>query len=435
MKGSSVAAMLICCGLISACGSFPGPSDYTTCQLPTEPFQIQSVTAGSGEHELDMRHDARDALLSSGHIKFAPELPAAQAYSHCVTGAVVDALVISGGGADGAYGNGFLQKLIAQNQLGGTAWGQSITDPTGTTVIHPCVVTGVSAGAVLAPYVYLASSPNPATRAKYLPRLQTALFMSFTDSLLVQDRGIRALVSPAKYDVSKLKAYIQQLIKDDQVLTDITREYLATNRRIMVGATNIMSGKFEVIYLDELAASAGNPNYPGDVATCFGASIRASAAIPVTFDPVAIHDIAEPGAAPKDKIYVDGGARRMFFLGADLFNRVGPHDAAHRIFAVVNNTFILDIKQPPLNILDIAENSAKIAADQLYRDDITQLGDFSSLKGRNIFWSILNSQAEETNACANTKSASSDLFPHAYEVCLYQLGEEHASRASPWHRH
>jgi predicted acylesterase/phospholipase RssA len=195
-------------------------------------------------------------------------------------------LVISGGGPRGAYGAGVL-----------TAWTKLGTRPEFT------VVTGVSTGALTAPFAFLGS--------KYDARLEN-VYTTLDTRQIINTRSFFAIIGgDSVVDSSPLKSLIEKLI-DDEVIGDLAREF-RRGRQLMVGTTNLDAGRPVVWNITRMAAS----DHP-EAGKLIRQVLLASASIPGAFPPVYI-EVETPDGRKYDEMHVDGGASsQMFFYPARL---------------------------------------------------------------------------------------------------------------------
>ena len=190
-------------------------------------------------------------------------------------------LVISGGGPRGAYGAGVL-----------TAWTKLGTRPECT------IVTGVSTGALTAPFAFLGS--------KYDEQLKT-VYTTLDTRQIINTRNFFAILGgDSVVDTSPLKNLIEKLI-DDELISDLAREY-RRGRALIVGTTNLDAGRPVVWNLTRMAAS----DHP-EAAKLIRQVLLASASIPGAFPPVYI-EVESPDGTKYDEMHVDGGvSSQMFF--------------------------------------------------------------------------------------------------------------------------
>jgi predicted patatin/cPLA2 family phospholipase len=189
-------------------------------------------------------------------------------------------LAISGGGENGAYGAGLL--------VGWTATG---TRPTFK------LVTGISTGALTAPFAFL----GPAYDAR-LKEVYTTL--SAKD--VMQPRGYLAVVlEDAISDNTPLRRTIAKYV--DQAMVDAIAAEDAKGRVLLVATTNLDARRPIIWNITKIAAS-GNPH----ALELIRDVLVASAAIPGAFPPVMI-DVEVDGKKHQE-MHVDGGASAQVFV-------------------------------------------------------------------------------------------------------------------------
>lgn len=189
-------------------------------------------------------------------------------------------LVLSGGGEDGAYGAGLL--------AGWTAIG---TRPEFT------IVTGVSTGALIAPFAFL----GPAYDAQ-LKELYTA----YGARDLIEPRGlISFLRNDAAASTRPLRRLIERFV-DDAMVEAIAREH-RRGRGLLISTTNLDAARSVTWNIGAIAASGA----PG-ARTLIHDVMLASASIPVAFPPVMIAVEAE--GRRYSEMHVDGGVTAQLFL-------------------------------------------------------------------------------------------------------------------------
>ena len=189
-------------------------------------------------------------------------------------------LAVSGGGANGAYGVGIL--------LGWTAAG---TRP------EFALVTGISTGALIAPFAFLGP--------EYDARLKEAYTSMTTKDIAKPRSALGTLNSDAATDTAPLKAHIARYV-DQEVIDAIAREF-RRGRRLFIGTTNLDAIR-PVFWNIGYIAVSGRPD-AGDLIRTI---LLASASIPAVFPPQYIP--VEAGGKRYDEIHVDGGAVAQAFL-------------------------------------------------------------------------------------------------------------------------
>ena len=189
-------------------------------------------------------------------------------------------LAISGGGENGAYGAGML-----------VGWTKTGTRP------NFKLVTGISTGALTAPFAFL----GPA----YDSQLQD-VYTTLSGKDVMQPRGYIAIVTgDAAADNTPLHRTVAKYF-NQSMLEAIAAEH-AKGRILLVATTNLDARRPVIWNITKIAAS-GNPNALKLVQDI----LVASAAIPGAFPPVMID--AEINGKKYQEMHVDGGASAQVFV-------------------------------------------------------------------------------------------------------------------------
>lgn len=238
-------------------------------------------------------------------------------------------LAISGGGASGAYGAGVL-----------VGWSELGTRPEFT------MVTGVSTGALTAPFAFLGSSYD-----RELKELYTTL-----DTTRILNR--RSIFSIIRGDSIADNAPLERMLKrhiTDQMVADIAKEN-AKGRTLHIGTTNLDAGR-PVIWNIGLIASSGHP----DAARLIRQILLASAAIPGVFPPSYIR-VKGPDGSTYDEMHVDGGTSAQMFLypsqtnWAELMEKLNVQGTP-TAYLVRNSRLLPDFEPVRARLADIASRS------------------------------------------------------------------------------
>ncbi|ABD88572.1 Patatin [Rhodopseudomonas palustris BisB18] len=214
-------------------------------------------------------------------------------------------LAISGGGEDGAFGAGLL-----------VGWSDAGTRPDFD------VVTGVSAGALAAPFAYLGPSRDSDLKE---------VFTRYTRSE-IYDPGILPLLGGSGLvDSSPLQGLIASYV-DDRFLRDIATER-RRGRILLIGTTNLDAQRPVLWDMGRIAMS-GHPH----ALSLFRKILLASASIPGVFPPVHIKVSAE--GRNYEELHVDGGVTQQVFvpslpMAADDLE-VPARRSARRMFIIRN---------------------------------------------------------------------------------------------------
>jgi predicted acylesterase/phospholipase RssA len=213
-------------------------------------------------------------------------------------------LALSGGGAGSAFGAGAL--------VGMTCAG---TRP------RFDLVTGISAGALLAPFAFL----GPDWDAEL-----TEAFAGGSATGLLRSRGLGSLFSPGVYRAEPLVQLVDHFVTN-RLVAAVAAES-AKGRRLLVATANLDTAESVIWDMGAIAARGGE-----DARKLFRDVLVASSSIPGVFPPVLIR--VGNGAASFDEMHVDGGTTMPFFVTpeAGLF-LLQPHDLLRRaqVFVLVN---------------------------------------------------------------------------------------------------
>lgn len=190
-------------------------------------------------------------------------------------------LALSGGGSDGAFGAGLL-----------VGWSASGMRP------EFDVVTGVSTGALIAPFAFLGSAYDPALKA---------LYTQYSTATLLKPKIISGLLGgTAIADNRPFEALIAHYVTAE-LMASVAREH-HKGRRLLVGTTN-MDAQRSVIWDMGAIASGGQP----DALPLFRRILIASASIPGAFPPIQIQ--VRANGRRYDEMHLDGGiTSQVFFL-------------------------------------------------------------------------------------------------------------------------
>lgn len=187
-------------------------------------------------------------------------------------------LALSGGGANGAYGAGVL-----------AGWTESGARPAFQ------VVTGVSTGALAAPFAFLGPEWDDELRGAYAE--------GRTRDLLGW-RSFAALVTPGLFDSGTLKDLVEAYVTPE-LLRQIAIEH-AKGRRLLIVTTNLDAQESVIWDMGVLASQGGD-----QAVELFREVLLASASIPGVFPPVMIPGVDGQGRLVVE-MHVDGGVNTPF---------------------------------------------------------------------------------------------------------------------------
>jgi hypothetical protein len=285
------------------------------CAAPLRTIDREQLVANAGQFSKDYQQELKE-IGKKSEIRIRDEYTKA-----LETGKpeYFDILVLSGGGALGAFGAGFLQ-----------GWGE--VGPEGVKRPDFDSVSGISTGALIAPFAFVGTDEAYSSIVE--------LYRNPDPDMVVAKLLVSLLsANSAVYDATKLHERIRQGISPSIIESIVQKSY--DNAVLLVGATNIDYGSMRVWDLADLAKK----HSVDKAQELITERLIASSAIPGAFPPVLIDN----------NLYVDGGASMQVVSGIDdrswLYEEasdtgLGNADSGVpvniRIWIVVNNKLVMD---------------------------------------------------------------------------------------------
>jgi hypothetical protein len=217
------------------------------------------------------------------------------------------------------------------------------------------VVTGVSTGALSAPFAFLGSAYDPMLRDMY-----TTISAA---NVMGRPSVLSAIVGESVADSSPLMQMILQYLTND-VVAKIGEEY-RKGRLLLVASTNLDAGR-AVIWNIGAIANSRDPDARATIARI----LLASASIPGAFPPV-MFDV-EVGGKQYQELHVDGGATGQSFLYPPGLVRGGRKKRRYTGYVIRNGRLTVPWQQVKRETLAIAGRAvatltAASGIDDLYR--------------------------------------------------------------------
>jgi predicted patatin/cPLA2 family phospholipase len=289
--------------------------------LPREavPQSLSEAAEVRGLQDVRFWGDEKSPALDRSLSSRVNQIISSNRFAHLQPGAQVDVsyLALSGGGGDGAFGAGLL-----------VGWTESGKRPSFA------IVTGVSTGALMAPFAFL----GPA----YDRQLKEMYTTVSTKNVVTAQVFSGVLGGDSLGDSSPLAVRIGHYV-DDAFLASIAAEY-DKGRRLYVATTNLDAQR-PVIWDMGAIAKAGTP----EALNLFRSVLLASASIPGAFPPVRIS--VQAGTANYEEMHVDGGTTaQVFFLPMaavlENYSRSKIKIRAKRHLYVIRNTKVAPEWEP-----------------------------------------------------------------------------------------
>lgn len=307
---------------------------------------------------------------------------------------VVNFLALSGGGDDGAFGAGLLN--------GWTASGKRPEFD---------LVTGVSTGALTAPFAFLGPKYDEAL---------TDVFTHSTTNEIATAHPVRGLLGGDSLASNAPLAKVVAHYVDEAFLQEVAEEH-RKGRRLLIGTTNLDAER-PVIWDMGAIATSGRP----EALELFRTVLLSSAAIPAVFPPGFIKVSA--GGAVYEEMHVDGGATREVFLLPSQFmakkvdSRVGI-DPIRRAYIIRNGRVAPEYKAVKARTLSIAGRAVSSMIKSQGVGDLNELYLFA--KRNNIDYNVAYIPGDFPDT-------STQAFDPVYMTKLYDVGFNLAKAGYPW---
>ncbi|MCV2353348.1 patatin-like phospholipase family protein [Paucibacter sp. B2R-40] len=375
--------------LLSACGALPRnpvpAHESANAAIPGMP----DIRARAGAPNAAMEADLAASFKMESSNEFPAGADGSVSYPH---------LALSGGGANGAFGAGFLN-----------GWTSIGSRPVFK------VVTGVSTGALMAPFAFLGPSYDQALREFYTTTSTRDIFT--LGSVLRQ-----VLAGEALANTKPLATIIERHI-DAEFLRQIAAAH-QQGRRLYIGTADLDARAF-VVWNMGLIASSGRP----EALELFRQVMLASASIPVAFPPVYFK--VEVGAEGRgyDEMHVDGGVgSRVFVTGgvyrSSIIQERGGLGVGREDFFVIHNGQLLPVPDPvPRSMSAIAIRVLDATGRVAVLGDLFRIYGHAQQQGAGFQWVTIPN---------DVSMASAETFDPVQMNMLYDFGYHMARSRQPW---
>ncbi len=303
-------------------------------------------------------------------------------------------LAISGGGSDGAFGAGLL--------VGWSARGDRPEFD---------IVTGVSTGALTAPFAFLGRRYDTALKA---------VFTTYSTDQLVTKHPVRGLLGGDSLSSNAPLARVIAGYVDQAFMEEVAREH-ARGRRLLIGTTNLDAQRPVIWDMGRIAGS-GDPQ----ALALFRNVLLASAAIPGVFPPVYVKVHVEGQMA--EEMHVDGGTTNQVFLlptqvrAGSITAKLGVNPI-RRLYIIRNGRVSPEFKVVKANTLEIAGRSISTLIKTQGIGDLHQMYEFA--RANNMQYKLAYIPGEFPNT-------STEAFDKKYMSRLFELGFKQGKSGKEW---
>ncbi len=294
---------------------------------------------------------------------------------------------LSTGGGDGAFGAGLLN-----------GWSESGKRPQFT------LVTGVSTGALMAPFVFVGSSMDPRLKRAYTEYNAGDIFEDVkTPESLVDTWPLKRLI--AKEVTPELLAAVAEGHK--------------AGRRLFVATTNLDASRGIVWNMGAIASR-------GDEAALklFRDIMLASTAIPGLFPPVMID--VEANGKKTQEMHADGGlAAQVYTAPETLLNASSNyHLPATELYVIANTGLTPEFQQSERSLLGVLGRSIAVGVRIMLRLGVDRA--YAAAKRSEIPFNLAYPALAQTDAQAR------GVFDSEYMKSLFDLGVTRGRTGTPF---
>jgi Patatin-like phospholipase len=279
------------------------------------------------------------------------------------------------------------------------------------------IVTGVSTGALMAPFAFAGVGYDDALREFYTTTRSRNIFVSGSLFGMLS----QALFGEALADTGPLASLIAQHI-DTTFLQHVAAAHDA-GRRLYIGTADLDSQRF-VVWNMGLIAKA---DYP-DKVHLFRQVMLASASIPVVFPPVFFE--VEVNGQLYDEMHVDGGVGAMVFFTGGLFSpsfaRVGAGGPPGRdeIYVIHNGQLVPPEPTPtPRTVRGISSRVLEATGRSAVLGDLFRIYTIAQRENATFNWITIPE---------GVSLAGEEFFDPVLMTSLYEVGLERGKVGGEW---
>ncbi len=367
---------------LAACGVLPRnpvPPELTAAAtIPGMP----DVRAWAGRPSAAMERDFEQSFQQESPADFPRGADGAVRYPH---------LALSGGGANGAFGAGFLSGWTA----------------TGRRPVFK-IVTGVSTGALMAPFAFLGPKYDVALHEFYTTTTTRDIFAigSILTSLLRGD---------SLADTGPLAALIARHV-DAEFLRQVADVH-HRGRRLYMGTVDLDSQQF-VVWNMGLIAASGHP----EALDLFRNVMLASASIPIAFPPVFFE--VEADGRRYDEMHVDGFVAATVFLNGGVFRpslvhqRAGRGAAREDVFVIHNGQLSETPSPTPRSLRGITSRVIEASGRAGLVGDLFRIYTFAQRDQGTFHWVTIDQSVDLPGPDVFDPVKMAELYEIGYKVAL-----------------
>ncbi|MEZ9722617.1 patatin-like phospholipase family protein [Vibrio splendidus] len=308
----------------------------------------------------------------------------------------LNVLVLSGGGASGAFGAGILNGLYDSGSLPSYS-----------------VVTGISAGALMAPFAFVGNDRVESMKA---------VMLGIKDSEVIGKKNLLdTLFRDAFSRGDKLIEFIEATYTSE-FINEIAEAH-QSGRRLLIGTAQFDSEELVVWNIGQIAAS-DMPNKQSLIHQV----IAASASIPGVFPPQFI-DVESEGKR-LEELHVDGGLAAQMFLFADhidyaKINKAMGMTQPPNVHVIRNGRLEMPYQKTADKGINLLTRTVQSMTVNQSMGDLYRMAYFSEKQGLDLKYTYIDKHF-------HARAGSKDMFDSRYMLSLYQYGYLKAKNDQVW---
>jgi len=352
---------------------------------------LAGVRGWAPRQNATMQRDLEESFRQESRTDFPVGADGRVRYAH---------LLLSGGGANGAFGAGLLN-----------GWTRSGERPVFK------IVTGVSTGALMAPFAFVGVGYDDALREFYTTTRSRNIFVSGSLFGMLS----QAFFGEALADTGPLASLIAQHI-DARFLQYVAAGHDA-GRRLYIGTADLDSQRFVVWNMGQIAKA----DYP-DKVNLFRQVMLASASIPVVFPPVFFE--VEVNGQLYDEMHVDGGVGAMVFFTGGLFSptvarqRAGGPPGRDEIYLIHNGQLVPPEATPtPRTVRGISSRVLEATSRSAVLGDLFRIYTIAVREEAGFKWITIPE---------GVSLAGEEFFDPVLMTSLYEVGLQRGKAGGEW---
>ena len=369
----------------SGCGTLPRNAVPVDRIHDAEVPGFAGVRAWSGQVSEDFQADFIQSVRDERHGEFPTDDNGIPIYEE---------LALSGGGSNGAFGAGFLY-----------GWTKTGTRPDFK------LVTGISTGALIAPFAYLGSDFDEELKLVYT---------TITAENILQKRNILAILfkSESLANTDPLQQLVEQYISEDTLRAVAERH--DRGHRLYIGTTH-MDAQHLIVWNMGLIAKQQSSK-----ALDLSRKVMvASASIPVAFPPVFIE--VEIDGEPFDEMHVDGGTLTQVFFYSGILDIAASRrevygdefqSAGGGVYIIRNGQLEPDPVQVDRNLVEISSRAIDTMIKASVVGDLYRIYTFTERDDIGFFYTDIPNDYEPQSTKSFDQAEMNRLFEVGYQLAM-----------------